>query len=117
MSEPDEVKPRRQRKTAAPVEDSAPVEDVVKPPKMTPTQKQTGSNPPPGLRRPIESGDRGPLVVDVQKKLTTLGFYDGRITGVYGYMTVKAVRRLQGAHSLRPSGVIDAATWAALNLK
>lgn len=70
--------------------------------------------PSPAPRRPLESGARGPVVVAVQERLSSLGLLDGKVNGVYGYATVRAVRRLQGARGLRPSGIIDAATWAAL---
>lgn len=68
----------------------------------------------PTLRRTLEQGDRGPHIAAVQERLAALGHYAGRITGLYGYETVRAVRRLQGSRGLRPSGTIDAAAWAAL---
>lgn len=90
----------------------------------TPTRKRVAkkASPPaaaatptlPPLKRALEAGDRGPAIIAAQERLTELGHYDGKISGVFGYMTVKAVRRLQGAHGLRPSGIIDAPTYSAL---
>jgi hypothetical protein len=117
------VKQRRTRKVAEPVaavqvEVPVEVEPVEpEPERMVPTQKQQGKNPPLGLRRPMEQGDRGKPVIDLQERLTSAGFYQGKISGVFGYETMRAVRRVQGANGMRPSGVVDAATWAAINGK
>jgi len=90
----------------------APTRKVTPP---TPPRDATEPSAPPfPARRAMESGDRGEHVSTAQQRLTALGLYDGKVSGVYGYAMVRAVRRLQGASDLRPSGVIDAATWAAL---
>ena len=69
---------------------------------------------PPMPSRPIEPGSRGEIVLAVQERLSALGLMDGKVNGLYGYSTVRAVRRLQGQNGIRPSGVINAATWHAL---
>jgi peptidoglycan hydrolase-like protein with peptidoglycan-binding domain len=99
------AKPRRARKSVEPEP------AVIRPGKLT------GVNPPAGFRRPLESGDRGPVIADVQRQLTVIDMYAGKISGVFGYETVRAVRRLQGVNGLKPTGTIDAATWAALYKK
>ncbi|MDL9978385.1 peptidoglycan-binding domain-containing protein [Microbacterium sp. ASV49] len=50
----------------------------------------------------------------LQQDLATAGFYTGPIDGIYGPMTVDAVRNLQQAANLPVTGTVDKATAAAL---
>jgi uncharacterized surface protein with fasciclin (FAS1) repeats len=50
----------------------------------------------------------------LQTDLTTAGFYDGPIDGIYGPRTVDAVAMLQETSGLPVTGVMDRATQAAL---
>ena len=52
--------------------------------------------------------------VALQQSLTTAGYYQGKIDGVYGPSTVDAVEALQQAHGLPVTGTVDKATAAAL---
>jgi murein L,D-transpeptidase YcbB/YkuD len=52
--------------------------------------------------------------VALQQSLSTAGYYQGEVDGVYGPSTVDAVEALQQAHGLPVTGTVDKATAAAL---
>lgn len=54
--------------------------------------------------------------MDLQKDLTTLGFYNGPISGTYGPQTKAAVSSFQKAAQLPVDGIAGPQTWAAINL-
>ncbi|HEV2814074.1 MAG TPA: peptidoglycan-binding domain-containing protein, partial [Solirubrobacteraceae bacterium] len=56
----------------------------------------------------LERGAVGDAVAQVQRRL---GVDDD---GIFGPITERAVRRFQAAHGLEVTGVVDAATWAAI---
>lgn len=59
-------------------------------------------------------GDSGAAVVDLQNRLTQLGYWLGSTDGQYGVLTSQAVMALQKVHGLARTGAVDAATRAAL---
>jgi peptidoglycan hydrolase-like protein with peptidoglycan-binding domain len=61
----------------------------------------------------LRSGDRGPRVKALQTLLTQAGFKTST-DGSFGATTAKVVRRFQRAARLRPTGVADGRTIAAL---
>jgi lysozyme len=77
----------------------APVQD----PTSSPTRRRTSSNVP------------DQAVTDIQRLLTDLGFYKGKIDGLFGPGTEKAVKSFQQTHpDLTPDGVVGPATWNQL---
>lgn len=54
--------------------------------------------------------------ISLQKDLTTLGFYSGPISGVYGSATTAAVSKFQKAAQLPVDGIAGPQTMAAVNL-
>lgn len=69
---------------------------------------------------PIENpdmklGNKGEAVADLQRILTTLGFYKDVIDGTYGKTTVNAVRAYQKAHSIKETGKMNSFTWLSIN--
>jgi len=64
----------------------------------------------------IKKGDRGKEVVDIQRRLSVLGFDLGPISvdGAYETNTEAAVKQFQSRHTLPVTGVIDSVTWRAL---
>ncbi len=62
-------------------------------------------------------GSRGDEVLNIQKRLSSWGYYNGKIDGIYGAETENAVKKFQKKHSLTPDGVAGAATLQKLGLK
>ena len=60
-------------------------------------------------------GNRGTVIVSLQKKLNKLGYLSGSIDGVYGTDTVQAVKKLQKKYNIPLSGAVDEATWEVLS--
>lgn len=63
----------------------------------------------------LNYGDRGPVVRDLQLFLRNRGYYFGRIDGIYGYRTDRAVRNFQYANRLRTDGIVGRNTWRILS--
>ena len=57
--------------------------------------------------RPLRYGSSGDDVKDLQKQLTELGYYKGKISGNYLEATRKAVETLQKKNNLEVNGVAD----------
>ena len=55
-------------------------------------------------------------MVEVQKRLSGYGFYNGPYDGIYEYKTKEAVIAFQKANGLQPSGNVDVATYEALGI-
>ncbi|KAB2952306.1 SH3 domain-containing protein [Heliorestis acidaminivorans] len=67
------------------------------------------------LERSLKRGDRGDDVVEVQMRLSKLGFYSGRVDGDFGPMTHRAVESFQREHRLVVDGVVGPQTTRKLN--
>lgn len=59
-------------------------------------------------------GSRGTSVTVLQRKLSAWGYYKGRVDGVYGSDTYRAVLNFQSKNRLRVDGVVGRETWGAL---
>jgi peptidoglycan hydrolase-like protein with peptidoglycan-binding domain len=57
----------------------------------------------------------GTDVLELQKRLTTLGFFSGASTGTFGSATEIAVKQFQTSHSIPATGYVGLQTRAALN--
>jgi hypothetical protein len=62
---------------------------------------------------PVERCDHGPAVSEMQKRLRTAG-YSTQVDGYFGEAMAKAVYAFQDKNKLMKSGIIDSATWKAL---
>jgi Putative peptidoglycan binding domain len=60
-------------------------------------------------------GSQDSQVTALQERLTTLGFYNGSITGYYGTLTEQAVIKYQAAHGISATGSVGPSTRASLN--
>jgi len=61
-------------------------------------------------------GSRGSEVIEIQKRLSWWGYYNGAIDGIYGYQTYKAVRLFQYKNGLVVDGISGPETLSALGL-
>lgn len=66
--------------------------------------------------RTLYWGSRGQDVKDVQWKLRNWKYYDGKVDGVYGARTYRAVRRFQKKNGLKVDGVVGESTARAMGL-
>lgn len=62
---------------------------------------------------PVERCDHGVAVSEMQKRLRAAG-YSTQVDGYFGEAMAKAVYAFQGKNQLLQSGIIDKATWKAL---
>ncbi len=53
---------------------------------------------------------------DIQQALKNAGYYDGKIDGVKGKGTKKAIKDFQKANGLKADGVVGRKTWEALSV-
>lgn len=81
---------------------------------MMPCCPPTGMMPvfPPGTIRPgraclLKMGDRGDEVKHLQQRLKDLGYYNGSITGNFGFRTKNAVKRFQKDCHVETNGIAD----------
>ena len=64
---------------------------------------------------PVRSGMKGANVTAVQTALRQLGYNPGAVDGIYRARTTAAVRNFQRTFKLRNTGIVDAATFNAMN--
>ncbi|MDC0760077.1 spore cortex-lytic enzyme [Brevibacillus sp. AG] len=62
----------------------------------------------------IQRGSVNGDVWDLQYRLQMLGYYKGKLDGIYGANTTKAVRQFQKAYGLSIDGITGPNTWRAL---
>jgi peptidoglycan hydrolase-like protein with peptidoglycan-binding domain len=66
------------------------------------------------FRHPLDTGDKGALVLWAQSRLTESGHYKGALDGRYDREVSLAVRLFQSDKGLKITGVVDRKTWEAL---
>lgn len=62
----------------------------------------------------IQRGSVNGDVWDLQYRLQMLGYYNGKMDGIYGANTTKAVRQFQKAYGLQIDGITGPNTWGVL---
>jgi peptidoglycan hydrolase-like protein with peptidoglycan-binding domain len=62
----------------------------------------------------LKNGHRGTQVKVLQWLLSQNGFDAGKIDGIFGANTKKAVKAYQEAHGLDPDGIVGRQTWKSL---
>ena len=63
---------------------------------------------------PLKSGSKGDKVIQLQKRLTALGFYAGSADGKLGSSTVTAVKAWQKAAGVKQTGTVDEDAFARI---
>lgn len=61
-------------------------------------------------------GSRGNEVTEIQRELSSRGYYSGSIDGIYGKLTENAVRLFQKANGLKVDGIAGTQTLSALGI-
>ena len=67
-----------------------------------------------GVDRTLRFGLSGPDVTALQRRLATLHYDVGRITGTYGFDTMHAVTAFEKVQRMTRDGVVGTAVWKAL---
>ncbi len=62
----------------------------------------------------LRLGSVGDDVRRLQERLRELGFYSGRIDGVFGGATLSAVKNFQAKRALKVDGIVGEETWKSL---
>lgn len=62
----------------------------------------------------IRRGSTGNAVYELQRLLSSMGYYSGRLDSMFGGLTQQAVLAFQRDYGLTPDGVVGPNTWAAL---
>ncbi|MEH7336900.1 L,D-transpeptidase family protein [Neobacillus drentensis] len=65
----------------------------------------------------LMKGSQGPAVMELQRKLTSLGYNTKGTDGIFGVNTENALRQFQKARSLTVDGIVGPATKKALGIK
>lgn len=67
------------------------------------------------LARPmLRRGSRGAPVIELQKRLSALGFNSGAADGIFGSRTESAVRAFQRSQRITVDGIVGPQTWSRL---
>lgn len=69
-----------------------------------------------GVTKPLQQGDDSVRVETLQRRLVALGYKLGEIDGKFGSLTAAALLAFQHDNGLPTTGVVDAATEAALDV-
>lgn len=62
----------------------------------------------------LKQGDEGDLIISLQLRLKDLGYFNYKITGVFGSMTTTAVKDFQDDNNIEQDGVVGGITAALL---
>ncbi|MDM5212365.1 L,D-transpeptidase family protein [Peribacillus sp. NJ4] len=65
----------------------------------------------------LKNGSKGPQVIEIQKRLTKLGYSTKGIDGAFGKNTEMAVKKFQKSKKLTSDGIVGPKTKKALGLK
>jgi putative chitinase len=64
----------------------------------------------------LHRGSRGPLVIELQRRLMAAGFNPGPADGFFGAQTEDALLSLQRDRGLSEDGIVDSGTWRELGV-
>ena len=63
----------------------------------------------------LRKGSKKPEVKDLQEALNTLGFKAGKVDGVFGAATEKAVKAFQSSVGIEADGIVGRITWVNID--
>ena len=63
---------------------------------------------------PVAASSETPTVKEIQRALSAAGLYNGKVDGVSGPRTKKAIKDFQAANGLNADGKVGAKTWGKL---
>jgi putative chitinase len=69
-----------------------------------------------GLPTVLHKGSRGPLVMELQRRLMAAGFNPGPTDGFFGSQTEDAVLSFQRGRGMNEDGIVDSDTWRELGV-
>ncbi|WP_051585855.1 C40 family peptidase [Caldanaerobius polysaccharolyticus] len=64
----------------------------------------------------LRYGSSGQAVVTLQKELKSLGYFNSSIDGIFGPLTLNAVKRFQSSNGLTADGIVGPATYQRIQL-
>ena len=88
---------------------------TAKPGATATTVKSSGATTTTAPRPTLQLNSSGADVTNLQNRLNALGFNVGTVDGSFGPNTRAKVIAFQQAKGLTATGIVDAATWAALD--
>ena len=59
----------------------------------------------------LKKGSKGQEVKDLQEALNTLGFASGKVDGIFGAATERAVKEFQSSVGIDADGIVGPITW------
>ncbi len=59
----------------------------------------------------LKKGSKGQAVKDLQEALNTLGFDAGKVDGIFGPATERAVKKFQSSVGIDADGIVGRVTW------
>ncbi|MGH2840719.1 MAG: peptidoglycan-binding domain-containing protein, partial [Solirubrobacteraceae bacterium] len=59
----------------------------------------------------LKKGSKGQAVEDLQEALKALGFSPGKVDGIFGAATEKAVKAFQASVGIDADGIVGPITW------
>jgi len=62
----------------------------------------------------LQQGSRGSQVIEIQRRLQNLGYFDQQPTGYFGPITTEAVQQFQRSQGLIPDGIVGIRTESVL---
>jgi peptidoglycan hydrolase-like protein with peptidoglycan-binding domain len=73
-----------------------------------------GQSAPPGPRSLLKIGSQGESVIELQAVLLLMGYYTGKVDGIYDENTAQAVRKFQQDAGISVDGMAGTDTWNRL---
>ena len=70
-----------------------------------------------GLGGVLHRGSRGPLVIELQRRLMAAGFNPGPTDGFFGSQTEDALRSFQTDLGMSSDGIVDSNIWSSLGVR